>query len=101
MAMNNVHDGSLHRIHKEDYRSLRAGSRMNAMMNPGVDKVDFELVSLAVSAVNGCGMRLDVRKAELRKLGVTAQRVQVGLRIAAVVTAAAAAMWAEGALAAG
>jgi alkyl hydroperoxide reductase subunit D len=74
---------------------------MNAMMNPGVDKVDFELVSLAVSAVNGCGMRLDVRKAELRKLGVTAQRVQVGLRIAAVVTAAAAAMWAEGALAAG
>ncbi len=30
---------------------------MNVIGNPGVEKVDFELWSLAVSAVNGCGQR--------------------------------------------
>lgn len=98
MAMNNVYYRSLHLMHNEEYRSLRAGLRMNAMMNPGVDKVDFELFSLAVSAVNGCGMCLDAHEAELRKHGVSAQQVQAALRIAAVVTAAAAVLRAEGAL---
>jgi hypothetical protein len=28
---------------------------LNAIINPGADKTDFELRSLAVSAINGCG----------------------------------------------
>jgi lipoyl-dependent peroxiredoxin subunit D len=32
--------------------------RMN-IANPGVDKTDFELWSLAVSEINGCGTRID------------------------------------------
>ena len=33
---------------------VRAGLRMNIIGNPGVEKADFELWSLAVSAINGC-----------------------------------------------
>ena len=35
------------------YDDLRAGLRMNIIANPGVEKADFELWSLAVSAING------------------------------------------------
>lgn len=95
MAMNNVYYRSLHLMQNEEYRTLRAGLRMNVIANPGVDKGDFELWSLAVSAVNGCGMCLDSHEAELRKRGFTAPQVQAALKIAAVVSAAAAALRAE------
>ena len=60
---------------------------MNLLANPGVDKVDFELWSTAVSAVNGCGMCLDAHEAELKKHGVPNTAIQAALRIAAVVNA--------------
>ena len=60
---------------------------MNLLANPGVDKVDFELWSTAVSAVNGCGMCLDAHEAELNRHGVPNTAVQAALRIAAVVNA--------------
>ena len=65
---------------------------------PGVDKVDFELWSLAVSAVNGCGMCLTAHEHELRKGGLGAEQVQAAVRIAAVVHAVAAALDGEAAL---
>jgi alkyl hydroperoxide reductase subunit D len=95
MAMNNVYYRSLHLLKNEEYRTLRAGLRMNAMANPGVDKADFELFSLAASAVNGCGMCLDSHEAELRKHGLANTQIQAALRIAAVVNAAAAVARAE------
>ncbi|MFN3608624.1 MAG: carboxymuconolactone decarboxylase family protein, partial [Hyphomonas sp.] len=63
-------------------------------------KVDFELWSLAVSAINGCGMCLDAHEAELRKHGVTSEQIQAAIRIGAVVNAAARVLAAEAALAA-
>jgi len=99
MGMNNVYYRSLHLMANEEYRTLRAGLRMNVIANPGVDKGDFELWSLAVSAVNGCGMCLDSHEAELRKRGFTAAQVQAALKIAAVVNAAAAVLRAEAAAA--
>ncbi len=95
MAMNNVYYRALHLLQNDEYRTLRAGLRMNALANPGVDKADFELWSLAVSAINGCGMCLDSHEDELRKRGLSALQVQAGLRIAAVVNAAAAVLRAE------
>jgi alkyl hydroperoxide reductase subunit D len=100
MGMNNVYYRSLHLLKNEEYRTLRAGLRMNVIANPGVDKGDFELWSLTVSAVNGCGMCLDSHEAELRNRGFTAAQVQAALKIAAVVNAAAAVLRAEAALAA-
>ena len=42
---------------------MPARLRMNVMANPGVEKVDFELWSLAVSAINGCGMCIECARA--------------------------------------
>jgi alkyl hydroperoxide reductase subunit D len=68
---------------------MRAGVRMNVMANPGCDKLDFELASLAVSAVNGCGMCMESHEKTLQKHGVTAQAIQSAVRIAAVLHAVA------------
>jgi alkyl hydroperoxide reductase subunit D len=87
MGMNNVYYRSLHLLSNPEYRTLPARLRMNVLANPGVEKVDFELWSTAVSAVNGCGMCLDSHEAELKKHGVQAQQIQAALRIAAVVNA--------------
>jgi alkyl hydroperoxide reductase subunit D len=87
MAMNNVYYRALHLMQNTEYRTLPAKLRMNILANPGVDKADFELWSLAVSAVNGCGTCLDAHEAELKKRGVPATSIQAALRIAAVVNA--------------
>lgn len=100
MGMNNVYYRSLHLLSNGEYRTLPARLRMNILANPGVEKVDFELWSTAVSAVNGCGMCLDAHENELKKHGVSAQQIQAALRIAAVVNAASRVIAAEAALAA-
>ncbi|HEY0646332.1 carboxymuconolactone decarboxylase family protein [Phenylobacterium sp.] len=100
MGMNNVYYRSLHLLSNGEYKTLPARLRMNVLANPGVDRVDFELWSSAVSAVNGCGMCLDAHEAELKKHGVPAQQIQAALRIAAVVNAASRVIAAETALAA-
>lgn len=99
MAMNNVYYRATHLMSASDYQSLPAKLRMNVIGNPGVDKIDFELWSLAVSAVNGCGMCLDSHEKVVRKGGLSADQVQAALRIAAAVAAASAVMTGEAALA--
>ena len=89
MAMNNIYYRATHLIHNDEYGQLRAGLRMNIMANPGIDKVTFELTSLAVSAINGCGACMDSHERTVRKHEVTAQGVQSALKIAAVVHAVA------------
>ena len=90
MAMNNVYYRFAHLVAAKDYATLPARLRMNVMANPGVEKADFELWSLAVSAINGCGKCMDSHEAELRKHGLTPQEIQTAVRAAAVVHAVAA-----------
>jgi alkyl hydroperoxide reductase subunit D len=99
MGMNNVYYRSLHLMHNAEYRTLPARLRMNILANPGAPKVDFELWSLAVSAINGCGACLDSHEAELRKHGVSNVQVQTALRIASVVHAVSRVVLAEAAAA--
>jgi alkyl hydroperoxide reductase subunit D len=87
MAMNNVYYRTLHLLSDKEYGTLRAGLRMNVIGNPGVEKVDYELWCLAVSAVNGCGQCLDSHEQVLRKAGVDRETVHAAIRIAAVVQA--------------
>ncbi len=89
MAMNNIYYRATHLIENKEYGTLRAGLRMNVMASPGVDKVTFELASLAVSAIYGCGACMDSHERTVRKHEVTAQGVQSALKIAAVVHAVA------------
>lgn len=90
MAMNNIYYRFVHLVSAADYKSLPAKLRMNVIGKPGVEKADFELWSLAVSAINGCGMCVDAHERELRKAGMGVEAVQAAVRIAAVVHAVAA-----------
>jgi len=97
MAMNNVYYRFVHLVSAKEYAAMPAKLRMNAMANPGVPKADFELWSLAVSAVNGCGKCMDAHEAELRKAGVSAQEIQAAVRATAVIHAVAAVLDGEAA----
>ncbi|MCB9959510.1 MAG: carboxymuconolactone decarboxylase family protein [Rhodospirillaceae bacterium] len=99
MAMNNVYYRTTHMLANTEYTQFQSKLRMNILANPGVDKTDFELWSLAVSAVNGCGMCLDAHERKLRAAGMSAESVQTAFRIAAVVHAVGAVLDGEAALA--
>lgn len=89
MGMNNVYYRFLHLVEDDEYQKMPAGLRMQIIGKPGVEKTDFELYSLAVSAVNGCGLCIVSHERLLRKEGVSRQAIQSAVRIAAVVHAVA------------
>ncbi|MEV0727147.1 carboxymuconolactone decarboxylase family protein [Polymorphospora sp. NPDC050346] len=99
MAMNNVYYRAKHLIGDESYATIPARLRMQIIARPGVDKGDFELWCLAVSAITGCGVCLESHEKTLRGTGFTREQVHEALRIAAVVHAAAVTLDAEAALA--
>ena len=63
------------------------------MANPGVDKLDFEFYSLAVSSINGCGLCMDSHTKKVTNAGVDKVTIQHIIRIAAVINAAAQAIF--------
>lgn len=89
MAMNNIYYRFLHLVEDSEYQRLPARLRMNALAQPGIDPLDFELLSLAVSAVNGCGLCVSSHAKKLTSHGVTREAVQSAARIAATVHAVA------------
>lgn len=89
MGMNNVYYRFTHLVGDPEYTTLRANLRMNVMARPGIEKTDFELASLAVSAINGCGTCMSSHEKTLRKQGLGVQAVQSAARIAAVIHAVA------------
>lgn len=100
MAMNNVYYRFVHLAANKEYGKMPAKLRMNVIGNPQVEKADFELWSLAVSAINGCGMCIDAHEAELRKHGLGTTEIQAAVRIAATVQAVAAVLDGEAAMSA-
>ncbi|MBB4664381.1 carboxymuconolactone decarboxylase family protein [Conexibacter arvalis] len=84
MGMNNVFYRAKHLLHGA-YDDLRASLRMQIIGKPGVDRVDFELWSLAVSSINGCGACLESHEQVVREAGLTREQVFDALRVAAVV----------------
>jgi alkyl hydroperoxide reductase subunit D len=99
MAMNNVFYRSVHMIHDEGLTRMPARLRMTAGGNPGVDKVDFELWELAVSAINACDECLRAHVKGILGGGGTREAIQETLRVAAVIHAVAAVIEGEEALA--
>jgi lipoyl-dependent peroxiredoxin subunit D len=89
MGMTNIYYRFLHLVENDEYGNLRAGLRMNAMANPGCEKIDFDLAAVAVSAINGCGSCVASHEHTLRKHDVSVQAVQSAVRIASVVHAVA------------
>jgi len=100
MAMNNVYYRTMHFLADHgDYQKMPARLRMQVIGNPGVDKLDFELWCLAVSAIAGCHVCVTSHEKVVREKGATAGMVQDAVRIAAVVQALAVTLDGEGALA--
>ena len=99
MGMNNIYYRFTHLV-VGDYNTMPAKLRMNVMAKPGVDKADFELWSLAVSAINGCGMCMEAHEKVVLQHGLSKEQVQAAVRIASVVHATAVTLDAEDALAA-
>lgn len=85
LSANNVLYRFRHFAGKEKYNALRPGLRMNIMMNPATGKHLFELMSLAVSAVNGCEQCVKSHEASLITLGASEEQVWDAIRIASVV----------------
>lgn len=100
MAMNNVYY-KFTGFMDDTYRNMPAKLRMNIIGNPGVDKVDFDMWTLAVSIINGCKYCVLAHERDLRNHGVSAEQVQTVIRVAAVVRATDATLKQENALAQG
>lgn len=65
------------------YDDQRANLRMQIIgKSGGIDKVDFEFFSLAVSAVNGCSHCLSAHEHEVREGGMSKDQVNEAIRIA-------------------
>ncbi len=101
MAMNNIYYRFLHLASNKAYAKMPAQLRMQAIGNPGIEKKDFELFCLAVSAINGCGMCIDSHEQMLSKAAVTPEAIQAAIRIASVIHAVGATLTTEDALATG
>ena len=89
MAMNNVYYRFRHVIGNPTYATRPARLRMNRMVQPATNRVDFELVSLAVSAINGCEACMRAHERAVLEGGLTEEHVHEAVRIAATVNAAA------------
>ncbi|MCS5479147.1 alkyl hydroperoxide reductase [Corynebacterium hylobatis] len=86
MAMNNVAYRARHFL-GDDYSQVKMGLRMNIIAKPGVDKVDFELWSLAVSTINGCENCVVAHANTVREEGLTKEQVWEAVKVAGVIEA--------------
>jgi alkyl hydroperoxide reductase subunit D len=87
MAMNNVYYRFVHLVANPEYGTMPAKLRMNFIGSHGIAKEEFELFSIAVSAMNGCGMCIDSHERVLLQHGVKEDVIQAAERIAAVMKA--------------
>lgn len=84
MAMNNVAYRARGWL-GDDYSLVKMGLRMNVIAKPGIEKVDFELYSLAVSTINGCEHCTIAHEKTVREEGLTKEQVFEAVKIAATV----------------
>jgi alkyl hydroperoxide reductase subunit D len=92
MAMNNVYYRFRHLVGKPSYGDKPARLRMNRLVKPATNKVDVELFSLAVSAINGCETCVQAHERVVLEGGLSEDHVHDAVRIAAVVQATAVAL---------
>jgi alkyl hydroperoxide reductase subunit D len=85
LSANNVLYRFRHFVNKEKYNEIPARIKMNRA-RPVSGKELFELMSLAVSAVNGCEMCVKAHENSLIELGSKEERIFEAVRLGAVVT---------------
>jgi alkyl hydroperoxide reductase subunit D len=85
LAANNVYYRFRHFMQDEFYNNAAAGIRMSIMANPVLGKEFFELISLVVSALNGCELCVTSHEKTLGGHGATKQRIHDAVRLGAVI----------------
>lgn len=85
LAANNVFYRFRHFIDKESYNNMSARIKMNIMAKPKLEKEFFELVSLAVSAANGCERCVKSHEQSVLKMGSSEERIFDAIRLASVI----------------
>lgn len=85
LNVNNVFYRFRHFTKKDYYSQTPAGIKMSVMGNPVMGKELFELMSLAVSALNGCEMCVASHEDSLIKLGTSEARIYEAIRCTAIV----------------
>lgn len=84
MNVNNVFYRFRHFTNASYYNDTPAGIKMNVMMNPVLGKEFFELMSLAISAVNGCEMCVNAHEDSVKKHGASEARIYDAIRLASI-----------------
>lgn len=86
LSLNNVFYRFRHYMHgNEYYNNTPAGIRMSIMMNPVLGKEFFELMSIVVSALNGCEQCVTSHEHSVKALGTSEARIYDAIRLAAVI----------------
>ena len=84
MGMNSVYFRFRHLVHKETYARKPARLRMQWMAKPKTSKALFELMSLAIAALAGCGVCIKAHEASVRQHGLGEDHVHEAVRFAAI-----------------
>jgi lipoyl-dependent peroxiredoxin subunit D len=86
LTLNNVFYRFRHYMHDQEfYNRQPAGLRMSLMMNPAMGKPMFELMSLVISALNGCEKCCVSHEHSVRETGADEPRIYDAIRLAAVI----------------
>ncbi len=85
MNTNNIFYRFKHFLNKEEYNNMPAGIKMSIMMNPVTGKEFFELLSLVISAVNGCEMCVSSHERSVLQHGSSESRVFEAVKTGAVI----------------
>lgn len=86
MNTNNVFYRFRHYLPQNQYyNNTPASLRMSIMMSPVLGKEFFELVSLVVSALNGCELCVTSHEASVKQHGATEARIYDAIRLGAVI----------------
>jgi len=85
MNTNNIFYRFRHFMHKDSYNSMPAGIKMSIMMNPILGKEFFELMSLALSAVNGCQQCVTSHEQSVLQHGSSEQKVFESIKLVAII----------------
>lgn len=84
LNVNNVFYRFRHFTGNEYYTNTPAGIKMSVMMNPVLGKAFFELVSLVVSALNGCELCVTSHDTSVKQHGASEEKIYEAVRLGAV-----------------
>lgn len=86
LSLNNVFYRFRHFMNgNEFYNNTPAGVRMSIMMNPAMGKELFELMSLVVSALNGCEQCVRSHEHSVKEQGSSEAKIYDAIRLGSVI----------------